>query len=495
MGKQVDERADVYSLGLVVYEMLTGRKALIGSNQAAILQQQLNDAYVPPNQVEQSIPPELNNLVLKLMRSDLQLRYQKADQFLYDLELFESRYKSMAFHSRSVYDFPEFVKEFQEANATFEHKDYDEAHRLASDLARKAPRAAEVFFLLGKIQVERGFVYNAIQEYVKATAFDPDNTYYHMSLGIAYQAIGMREQARAEFEAALKLDPNSRIVRQRLEEADQPAAASGPAEGPAVEERANRPKFLDPDESEKAAKAEEEKKAREPLVVTLRQRRPPARGRIETALRTVAWWGWGFAHIEARSKVWMPTALQAVFVVVGLFLLWKPGALVSLAGSSKSLLAAAEFLMQPGHMFYLILSLYVVATAYFINEASHDAYAMGLVGFIIQERSERQWVTINLGRDRGARVLQIFYIFKEQPAGSGQGTLVGKVLTKEVGDDSCTGPYYPDTRDAPAFGMLAVAQETIRGQLVDPTEPLVGRFPELDVPKIGDDVVGPTSRA
>jgi len=477
-GLPADERADLYAMGLVVYEMLTGRKALLGSNQSAILQQQLSDAYTPPSQLEPTVPSELGNLILKLLRAEPQHRYQKADQFLYDLELFESRYKSQAFHARSVYDYPEFVKDFQEANAAFEGKDYETSFRLTQDLARKAPRAAEVFFLLGKIQSERGFTYNAIQEYVKATAFDPDNTYYHLSLGVAYQAIGMRDQARTELETALRLDSNSRIVRQKLDELDQVAAP--PAQGQIPVEEPARVSYLDQGEDEKLAQVEKARKEREPIIAQLKNLRPAAKSRAETAWRSALWWGGGFSYLEARGKVIVPTVLQSLFVVGGLYLWSHSMLLQSAAGQSKSLLAVAEFLKTPGHLAGMILSLYALATLYFVNESVSDAHLIGLQGFVIQERSERQWVTVNVGKDRGARVLQIFHIFRESDSRDGCGVLVGRILIKEVGEETCSGPYYPDTRDQPALGLVAVVQEAIRSKLVDLSKPLPGRFPRFD---------------
>jgi hypothetical protein len=97
-------------------------------------------------------------------------------------------------------------------------------------------------------------------------------------------------------------------------------------------------------------------------------------------------------------------------------------------------------------------------------------------------------VTINLGRDRGARILQIFEVYKEDPPGSGTGTPVGKILIKEVSEDTCTGPYYPDTRDQPTLGMLVVAQEAIRARLVEPTNQQPGRFLEFHLPSLTEPV-------
>jgi tetratricopeptide (TPR) repeat protein len=486
-GKSADERADLYSMGLVCYEMLTGRKAILGTNQASILQQQLGDAYVPPSQADPTLPPDLNNVILKLLRCDPNQRYQKADQFLYDLELFESRYKSMAFHSRSVYDFPEFVKEFQEANAAFEAKDFDSSLRICQDLARKAPRAAEVFFLLGKIQVDRGFVYNGIREYIKATAFDPDNTYYHLSLGLAYQQIGMLAQAKAEYETALHLDPNSRVVRQRLQELERGGpvqASSKPGlpqsqSGPVAIQNPNSPDSVIETPAEQKEKALEKlRREREPILARLKELRPLAKNPMGAAGKSALWWGWGFQEAGAQKKMLVATAIQLAAVGVAGYLLTHPQFFKTLLGPQIQP-GPFDFLRKPENVANLVYMLYALATAYFVNDARHDTYLSGLQGYVVGEKTDRHWITVNLGSDRGIKTNQVLHVFKEQQRGSGKGSLVGRMLVKEYNEDTCTGPYFPDTREAPALGDVAVAQEALRAKLVDPEEPLPGRFPPL----------------
>ncbi|MBI4861653.1 MAG: protein kinase, partial [Candidatus Riflebacteria bacterium] len=216
LGKRVDARADLYSMGLVCYEMLTGRNPFRNMDPFLVVQQQLADDYTPPSQIEPLVPPQLDPLILKLLCSDRDRRYAKADLFLFELEEFEGQYKLMRLESATIYDFPEFVKQFREANDALQGKDFDRAFQLGQELIAQVPRAAEVCYLLGRIHVERGFLYNGIREYIKATALDPSNAFYHVCLGQAYQAINMEPQARTEFEAALKLDPNSRMARQGL---------------------------------------------------------------------------------------------------------------------------------------------------------------------------------------------------------------------------------------------------------------------------------------
>jgi tetratricopeptide (TPR) repeat protein len=483
-GKPADEKADLYSMGLVCYEMLTGRKAILGTNQASILQQQLGDAYVPPSQADPSLPPDLNNVVLKLLRCDPVQRYAKSDQFLYDLELFESRYKSMAFHSRSVYDFPEFIKEFQEANAAFEAKDFDNALRLCEDLARKAPRAAEVFFLLGKIHVERGFVYNGIREYIKATAFDPDNTYYHLSLGLAYQAIGMQAQAKAEYETALHLDPNSRVVRQRLEELERvQGQLTVVTEGGTKRtvDAATGQTTEDVVAAEKAAREAKLRQEREPVIAQLRELRLPIQSRGAIAGRTAAWWGWGYHDLGLTRKVVVATSVQIAAIAAAAYLLTHPALVRGLSATGWAG-SVVKFLETPQNMANVLLGLYSIGVLFFVYGALRDSRLAGLQGFVIQEKTERNWISINVGVDRGVSPNQVYHVYKEAQKGSGAGTLIGRMLVKEIGPDSCTGPYYPDVREPPSMGDLAICQETLREHLVDPEAPMPGRFPPIQVP-------------
>ncbi len=87
-GLPADARSDLYSLGIVFYEMLTGRLPYTGASAEEIALQHLAGNPTPPRELNPEIPPELEAIVLKTMAADPEQRYQTADALLADLEEF-----------------------------------------------------------------------------------------------------------------------------------------------------------------------------------------------------------------------------------------------------------------------------------------------------------------------------------------------------------------------------------------------------------------------
>jgi hypothetical protein len=74
-GVAVDPRSDVYSLGCVLYEMLTGRKPFTGDSALAIAYKHVREQPAPPSQVNPDVPPELEAVVLTAMAKDPDQRF------------------------------------------------------------------------------------------------------------------------------------------------------------------------------------------------------------------------------------------------------------------------------------------------------------------------------------------------------------------------------------------------------------------------------------
>lgn len=85
-GKAVEQSSDLYSLGIVMYEMLTGRVPFEGENPVAIALKHLSDEPVPPQALVPEIPDNLNAVVMRALAKDPRDRYPGASEFLTDLE-------------------------------------------------------------------------------------------------------------------------------------------------------------------------------------------------------------------------------------------------------------------------------------------------------------------------------------------------------------------------------------------------------------------------
>src|SRR5271163_871301 len=85
-GEDLDARTDLFSLGAVLYEMVTGRAAFSGNTSAVIFDQIFNRAPVAPSSLNPSVPPKLEEIVGKALEKDRDLRYQTAAELRGDLK-------------------------------------------------------------------------------------------------------------------------------------------------------------------------------------------------------------------------------------------------------------------------------------------------------------------------------------------------------------------------------------------------------------------------
>ncbi|MBE7448393.1 MAG: serine/threonine protein kinase [Kofleriaceae bacterium] len=99
-GLPIDRRTDIFSCGIVLYELLTGERLFVGESDFSTLEKVRNVEILPPSTYNRKIPDELERIVLKALTKDVDDRYQNAIDLHDELQAFV--YTAGEFYSRAV---------------------------------------------------------------------------------------------------------------------------------------------------------------------------------------------------------------------------------------------------------------------------------------------------------------------------------------------------------------------------------------------------------
>ncbi len=106
-GEVLDRRSDIFAIGVVLYEMVTGSRLFTGPHDFAILQKIIYEDVAAPSTLREDIPPELDRIILKALRRDREERYNTALELRKDLHAF-ARANQLA---ASGFELAEYMRE------------------------------------------------------------------------------------------------------------------------------------------------------------------------------------------------------------------------------------------------------------------------------------------------------------------------------------------------------------------------------------------------
>lgn len=88
MGKQLDHRSDIFSLGAILYEWITSCKLFTGENEMAILKSIIDGKIYPPSYFKEDIPEEVERILMRALAKDREDRYQSAWDMQFDIDTY-----------------------------------------------------------------------------------------------------------------------------------------------------------------------------------------------------------------------------------------------------------------------------------------------------------------------------------------------------------------------------------------------------------------------
>ncbi len=139
-GKELDRRSDIFSVGILLFELTTGRRLFRGTTEFNTLRMIVEEDYPRPTQFREHYPPDLETLVMRALARDRDDRYSTAQELQADLEEFIRHHRIPA----STLNLAKFLSEIFEEKLAAQGEALAEGKRLADIIAEEESRAQEL---------------------------------------------------------------------------------------------------------------------------------------------------------------------------------------------------------------------------------------------------------------------------------------------------------------------------------------------------------------
>ena len=205
-GKAIDGRSDLFALGAVLYECITGQSAFSGGSVIEIGAQVIHVNPSPPLKINPRIPPELNRITMKAIEKKVENRYQTAAEFIADLQRVLPTLESDGFRTKRGTDSQPLRTASASALTT-----------IIEPFRRPGPNLGIFILAILAVAVLGGWL---AVKWLKPGAYVPSPPARAMyDKGIDALGYGAFLQATKAFEEAVRIDPKFAMAHARLSEA------------------------------------------------------------------------------------------------------------------------------------------------------------------------------------------------------------------------------------------------------------------------------------